>query len=80
MKYAKVSGIVQWSGGSMLMNEGMTADDDHPLVLERPDLWGDEGPAPALRSEGGDEGRSGMSKVERATRAPGEKRGGTARA
>jgi hypothetical protein len=75
MKYCKLSGIVQWSGGSMLLHHGMTADDDHPLVLERPDLWGDEGPAPALRSETSD----GEPRVERATRGPGEKRGGTSR-
>ena len=74
MKYCKVSGIVQWSGGSMLLHEGMTADDDHLLVLERPDLWGDRGPAPSLRSEGGDEQRSAPPRIERATRAPGERR------
>lgn len=79
MKYCKMAGIVHWSGGSMLLHEGMTADDDHPLVLERPDLWGDQGPAPALRSGGGDEARSEAPRVERATRAPGEKRGSSGR-
>ena len=74
-KYCKVSGIVQWSGGSMLLHEGMTADDDHALVKERPDLWRDDGPAPALRSKEGDAVRSAPPRVERATRAPGEKRG-----
>lgn len=82
MKYARVSGIVHWSGGAMLLHEGMTADDDHPLVAERPDLWHDEGPAASLRGPGADDGPAGPRKaetVERATRAPGERRGGTAR-
>lgn len=81
MKYARVSGAVRWSGGSLILSEGMSADDDHPLVLERPDLFTDDGPAPVLRSAEGDRRRAGQPepKVERATRAPGEKRGGTGR-
>lgn len=76
MKYAKVSGAVRWSGGTTIINVGMSADDDHPLVVERPDLWGDEAPQPDLRTPAGDEQRRTPPRVERATRAPGEVRGG----
>lgn len=72
MKYANFSGIVTWSGGKLVMSAGTTtADDDHPLVIERPDLWTDEAPAAHLAGPG----RSADRGVERGTRAPGEKRG-----
>lgn len=71
MKYAKVSGVVQWSQGTLVLHEGMSADDDHPLVVERPDLWGDDAPTATLRS---DKPKGGPPVVERATRAPGERR------
>ena len=85
MKYATVSGAVRWSGGTTIIHEGMSADQDHPLVLERPDLFGDEAPPPMLASSGGDARRSvltteGRTRVERATRAPGEVRGTDRRA
>lgn len=81
MKYAKVSGAVRWSGGTTIINEGMSADEDHPLVVERPDLFGDDAPPPVLTSQAGDRRRRDMAagrgpRVERATRAPGEVRGG----
>lgn len=72
MKYSKVSGVVHWSGGSLLLHEGLSADDDHPLVLERPDLWVDEMPAATLRTHKPE--HTGPPAVERATRAPGERR------
>lgn len=72
MKYATFSGMVTWSGGKMLLNAGATtADDDHPLVVERPDLWTDVAPEPTLPGPGRLAGSPG---VERATKAPGEKR------
>lgn len=71
MKYAKVSGAVRWSGGSVVLGAGTTtADDDHPLVKERPDLWTDEAPAPTLPGPGRAAGR-----VEDASARPGIKRG-----
>lgn len=74
MLYAKVSGLVRWSGGSTVLSAGVTtADDDHPLVLERPDLFTDEAPAAHLASPRPPAGDP-ESPVERATRAPGEKR------
>lgn len=78
MKYGKIAGVVRWSGGSMVMNgAGTTADDDHPLVLERPDLWTDEAPPPTLPGPGR---QRGERPVETATRAPGERKGPVKRA
>lgn len=75
MKYALVSGLVSWSGGKTVIAAGRTtADDDHPLVRERPDLWTDDGPVAHLRSPHRPE--EGEVEVERATHAPGEKRRG----
>lgn len=67
MKYSKVSGAVRWSGGTTILRAGQSADDDHPLVVERPDLWTSEGPGADLRARR-------RPVVERATRAPGEVR------
>ncbi len=78
MKYAAITGVVHWSGGTMPINAGVTtADDDHELVRERPDLWTDKAPAahlagPKRRS---DEAQArGEAPVERATARPGERR------
>ncbi|MDX5564134.1 hypothetical protein PYK79_13360 [Streptomyces sp. ID05-04B] len=65
MKYALVNGNVAWSQGTTQLTRGKSADDDHPLVLERPDLFSDEVPDAELSS---------APVVERATAAPGEKR------
>jgi len=65
MKYALVNGNVAWSQGTAQLSRGMSADDDHPLVLERPDLFDDQAPDAELSS---------APAVERATAAPGEKR------
>ncbi|MFJ1664809.1 hypothetical protein ACIOK4_00180 [Streptomyces bottropensis] len=80
MKYALVTGIVRWSGGSMELTRGKSADDNHPLVIERPDLFGDQspeadlaGPAPA-RDDQEETEAPAAPVVERATAAPGEKR------
>ena len=80
MKYAKVTGVVGWSGGTMPLNEGVTtADDDHELVHERPDLWTDKPPMPHLegpaRRAEREAIRDGVERpVERATARPGERR------
>jgi hypothetical protein len=65
VKYSKVTGAVRWSGGTTLLRRGQSADPDHPLVKERPDLWTDQAPGASL---------SAPPTVERATRAPGEVR------
>ena len=69
MKYANVTGAVRWSGGTTLLHKGMTADEGHPLVKERPDLFDDTVPGASLTAP-----RSAAPVVERATRAPGEVR------
>jgi hypothetical protein len=70
MKYSNTTGVVRWSGGTTLLRKGQSADDDHPLVKERPDLWTNAAPSASLST-----GRSaGLPVVERATRAPGEVR------
>ena len=78
MKYARVSGLVRWSGGSTVLSAGVTtADDDHPLAVERPDLFTDETPAAHLatpRKADTAPAAAPEPPVERATRAPGEKR------
>jgi hypothetical protein len=83
MLYARVSGLVRWSGGSTVLSAGVTtADPDHALVRERPDLFTDEAPAAHLAApkpapvETPDE----PAPVERATRAPGERRQAVKRA
>lgn len=65
MKYSLVTGNVRWSQGTTQLKRGKSADDDHPLVLERPDLFSDEAPDAELSS---------APTIERATAAPGEKR------
>lgn len=65
MKYALVTGQVRWSQGTAQLTRGKSADDDHPLVIERPDLFSDQEPDAELSS---------APVVERATAAPGEKR------
>jgi len=65
MKYALVTGQVRWSQGTVQLTRGKSADDDHPLVIERPDLFSNEAPDAEL---------SAAPPVERATAAPGEKR------
>lgn len=65
MKYSLVTGNVAWSQGTAQLKRGMSAEDDHPLVLERPDLFGDQAPDAELSSG---------PVIERATAAPGEKR------
>ncbi|MFJ8743425.1 hypothetical protein ACIRL2_29120 [Embleya sp. NPDC127516] len=64
MKHALMTCVVRWSGGSTTLREGMTVDDDHPLVIERPDLFGD-GDAPAQLPM--------PPRIERATREPGQR-------
>lgn len=68
MKYSSFSGIVAWSGGEILLRQGQAADDDHPLVLERPDLFQGLAPVAELSTS------NTPPQVERATRAPGETR------
>ena len=68
MKYSSFSGIVAWSQGEILLRQGQAADDDHPLVLERPDLFkGLEPPADLATSPQ-------PRPVEQAIQVPGQTR------
>jgi hypothetical protein len=55
VKYSKISGVVGWSGGSTLLREGQSIDEDHPLLKERPELFrgGEEVADLATRSNPG---------------------------
>lgn len=66
MKYSKVTGICRWSGGNTQLTRGMSAADDHPLVIERPDLFDDTAPDAELSGP--------QPVVERAIAEPGKKR------
>jgi hypothetical protein len=66
MKYSKLAVVLRWSGGTTILRKGQSADDDHPLVKERPDLFTDVAPGASLATP--------RPAVERATRAPGEVR------
>jgi hypothetical protein len=41
MKYSNITAVVSWSGGVLPLRKGQSIDDDHPLLAERPDLFGD---------------------------------------
>jgi hypothetical protein len=75
MKYSKVSGVVRWSGGTLLLGKNDSIDDNHPLVAERPDLFTDEAPPAKHRGPA----QPDEPLVERATNRPGTRRGGPGR-
>lgn len=62
-QYSKIEGALEWSGGTLLLRRGMSIDDDHPLLAERPELFDSKDPGADL---------STISPIERATAAPGE--------
>ena len=37
--YSSFEGVVLWSGGQQLLRAGQSIDTDHPLYIERPDLF-----------------------------------------
>jgi hypothetical protein len=37
--YASFEGVVLWSGGQQLLRAGQSIDTNHPLYIERPDLF-----------------------------------------
>lgn len=39
MKVSKITGVVACSIGQVVLSEGRTIDDNHPLVAERPELF-----------------------------------------
>jgi hypothetical protein len=70
VKYSKLAGVVRWSGGTTVLRKGQSADDDHGLVKERPELFTDVAPGASLSVSASKPAPA----VERATRAPGEVR------
>ncbi|MEU6491095.1 hypothetical protein ABZ890_11960 [Streptomyces sp. NPDC046984] len=74
MKYSNCNGAVRWSGGLTVLKAGQSIDDDHPLVIERPDLFTDDSPEPDIKKPA-KPGRTASARIESATRAPGERRG-----
>lgn len=77
MKYAACSGAVRWSGGLTVLSPGQSIADDHPLVVERPDLFTEAEPEPDIKmpAKPGRGESAEPPRVERATREPGEVRG-----
>jgi hypothetical protein len=73
VKYSACSGAVRWSGGLTVLKPGQSIKDDHPLVIERPDLFTDDEPEADIPLPAGPRGRH-VPQVERATQAPGEAR------
>ncbi len=71
MKFARDTLIVAYSGGKVVLVSGESIDDEHPLVLERPELFADELPEAKHRVA--------VRAVETATRGPGEARRGRPR-
>lgn len=76
MKYSKIAAVVRYSGGTIALGEGMSIEEDHPLYIERPDIFGDEPPGadiktPAILKK---KRLTEDADVEKGTRAPGEKR------
>lgn len=67
MKYCNTNGVLRWSGGTILLKSGMSIDDDHPLVTERPELWNDQEPGATVSGPQ-------IGNIERGTAAPGEVR------
>ncbi len=75
MKYAKAANVVTWSGGMLPVRKGTSFEDDHPLVLERPDLFQDEEPgathtAPRVQSGLQRPGEARMEQGPKVVQAP----------
>jgi hypothetical protein len=71
--YSACSGAVKWSGGLTVLSPGQSIADDHPLALERPDLFTSDEPQPDIKLPA-KPGRGAAPPVEAATREPGEQR------
>lgn len=71
--YSSCSGAVRWSGGLTVLSPGQSIADDHPLAIERPDLFTSEEPQPDIKLPA-KPGRGVAPPVETATKEPGEQR------
>ncbi|MFE7094622.1 hypothetical protein [Streptomyces erythrochromogenes] len=77
--YSNTSGAVRWSGGLTVLSVGSSIDEEHPLALERPDLFTGSQPQPDIKMPPAARPRRAVPVVESATRAPGETRGASTR-
>lgn len=71
--YSNCSGAVRWSGGLTVLAPGQSIADDHPLAVERPDLFTSVEPEPDIKLPA-KPGRGVQPPVETATKEPGEQR------
>jgi hypothetical protein len=37
--YSSFDGVVMWSGGQTILRQGQSIDENHPLYVERPELF-----------------------------------------
>lgn len=78
MLTVKNSAVVSWSQGKTALRAGQTIASDHPLAVERPELFEEREPTPDITWKPNvtviDE-----PPIERGTRAPGEVREGVRR-
>lgn len=65
VQFSKVSGVVRYSGGTVVLSRGQSVESTHPLAVERPNLFTDEDPGATLK---------GPRRVETAMQRPGEVR------
>lgn len=68
MLYSKISGLVRWSEGTIVLRKGQSIDGDHALAAERPDLFTETEPGAEIpsRVQTGLQ-RPGESRMERVT-------------
>lgn len=67
MQFSKISGALRWSQGTIVLRVGQTIEDDHPLLLERPDIFTEEDPGADIR-------QAPATRVETTMQRPGEQR------
>ena len=73
MKYSKIAGVVRWSEGTIVLRRGQSIDDEHPLALERSDLFDDVEPGAEIPHKAAARVQTGMQRpgevrMERAPR------------
>ncbi len=64
-KVVRASGVVAWSGGTIVLRAGQSIDNDHPLLAERPDLFKDgDNEADVRTPQGPPQGSQGAPVVQ----------------
>jgi hypothetical protein len=67
MYFSKIAGTVTWSQGTTVLRRDQTIEEDHPLRVERPDLFTDEDPGAEIRG-------GAAPRVQTTMQRPGETR------